>query len=317
MGLKLVEPGRVVPSELDERALDPVEIVEHHPGPITAVREAWVYRRVARTVFWSVLVQTIIRFRLGPTWLILQTFMSLIGYSLIFGGGIFNVKAPNGMPYFLFVMVGMMGWLLFEQTLMMSTRGFQRVKLLKHIHLPLVWVPIVGSAQSLIRWALYMTGYFIAITYLWASRGQRYLQLSPRLIAMSFGGLLLCLMFAWGLGMWTAPLYAWARDVRYALRYVIKFWIFVTPVLYPIEHLRGTTRTLAELNPLSSPVEMVKVGFLGAGAVPFRAAIFSIALIVGIFVSGIWFISRYGHSLAAVGANDPYGMDDDDDDDSL
>ena len=81
--------------------------------------------------------------------------MSLVGYTLIFGGGVFNVKAPNGMPYFLFTMVGMMGWQLFQTTMMISARSFLRLKsLVREIHMPLILVPIAGSAQALIRFLL-------------------------------------------------------------------------------------------------------------------------------------------------------------------
>jgi ABC-type polysaccharide/polyol phosphate export permease len=313
--LTLVEPG-ASEAALETSVDSPVEIVDNPLKPIAAVREAWAYRKIAWALFWAVLMQMISRFRLGPTWLLLQTFMSLIGYSIIFGGGIFNVQAPNGMPYFLFTMVGMMGFMLFEQTLMISTRAFQRVKILRQFPVPLVWVPIVGSAQALIRFVLYIAGYLVIVLYLWVRRGHLYLQLSPRLLFISFSGLALCLAFAWGLGMWTAPLYAWAKDVRYAMRYVFRFALFITPVLYPIEKLHGTTRTLAELNPLSSPVEMAKVGLLGVGSVRVGAAIYSTVLIVVILITGIWFIERYGHSLNQTGLA-PVGGDDFDDDDDM
>ncbi len=249
-------------------------------------------------------MQTIGAFRLGPFWLILQTFMSLVGFAFIFGGGVFNVTVPGGMPYFLFMMVGMMGWQLFLQTLMMSTRGFQRTKVLDDFHIPLAWVPIIGSALGVIRAGMYLTGYFIAIAFYWIFRDHLYLQLSPRLLAISILGLFLCLMFAWGLGMWTAPLYVWARDIRYVLRLVMPFWMFLTPVLYPIDHLHGATRMAAELNPLSSPVEMIKVGLLGAGSVHVHAAIYSIVAISLIFLSGVWFITRFGHGLADIAGAD-------------
>ena len=307
----LVEPGLEKEGLFAQTAEAPVEIVEHRPHPVQALREAWRYRRIARTIFWSVLIQNIVRFRLGPTWMILQTFMGLVGFSLIFGGGVFKVQVPGQMPYFLFTMVGMMGWNLFQQTLLMSTRGFQRVKILKNFHLPLVWVPIVGSAQGVIRFVLFLAGYIGTIIYLWAATGHRYVQLSPKLLLMSVAGLGLCLVFAWGLGMWTAPLYAWAKDVRYVLRMTLPFWMFLTPILYPIDHLHGKIRTLAELNPLSSPIEMIKVGLLGAGSVRVYAAIVSIAVIALIFLSGVWFITRFGQTLANLGGS-KFGDDDDD-----
>jgi ABC-type polysaccharide/polyol phosphate export permease len=277
---------------------DEVEIVDYQPPPLAALREAWRYRRVAVTVFWETVGQQMFRYRLGPTWLVVQTFMSLAGFSLIFGGGIFNVQAPNGMPYFLYMMVGMMGWQLFSQTLVMSTRAFQFVRILKNFHLPLLLIPIAGSAPALIRFVLYLIGYGIAIVYLWLTRGKLYFQESPKLLLLSAFGLALCLLFAWGIGMWTAPLFAWARDMRFVIRYALPFWMFLTPILYPIDHLHGSTRTLAEANPLSSAVEMVKVGLLGVGSVRVYAAAWSIGGICLVFLSGVWFITRFGHSLA-------------------
>ena len=100
----------------------------------------------------TALIAYFIKYRLGPTWIILQTFMGVVGYSLIFGGGVFNFRAPNGMPYFLYMMVGMMGWQLFQSTLTISARSFLRLRsLISDIYFPLILVPIAGSAQALVR----------------------------------------------------------------------------------------------------------------------------------------------------------------------
>lgn len=278
-----------------------VEVVDHHPSLLEIARDGWRHRRLFLTLFWAVASQQIFKFKLGPFWLMLQTFMAVIGYSLIFGGGIFNVKAPNGMPYFLFLMAGMMGWQLFQRTLMISTRGFQRVRpFIRDLHVPLVLVPLAGSAQAILQFLLYLASYVVVTLYFWIAKGQLYLQLEPKYLAISALGLALCLLFAWGIGLWLATLTAWAMDFRMVPRYVLQFWLFVTPVLYPIEHLHGKTRLAAELNPLSSPVEMVKVGLVGAGSVRVYSAIWSICLIVALFVSGVWFVGRFGHSLAGL-----------------
>ena len=65
-----------------------------HPANTPQISLVQALHFVASTAFMAYFV----KYRLGPTWLLLQTFMGLIGFSLIFGGGVFNVKAPNGMP---------------------------------------------------------------------------------------------------------------------------------------------------------------------------------------------------------------------------
>jgi lipopolysaccharide transport system permease protein len=137
----------------------------------------------------------------------------------------------------------------------------------------------------------------IGVVFFWIHDGKLYAQVQPKYLFFSAAGLFLCAMFAWGISMWTAPMTAHTRDIRMVIRFVLPFWIFVTPVLYPIDHLHGPTRLVAELNPLSSPVEMAKVGMVGAGSVRLYAAIWSVTTIAVVFASGIWFIGRFGQRI--------------------
>ena len=296
--------------EVVDAPQDKIEILDYHPPLRQTLHEAWRHRRVLWQLSLASTMAYFRKYRLGPTWLLLQTFMGLIGYSLIFGGGVFNVQAPNGMPYFLFMMVGMMGWSLFQSTLTVAARSFLRLRShIRDIHVPLVLVPIAGSAQALLRFSVTLIAYVITVVYFWIADGKFYAQLQPKYLALSVLGLFLCVMLAWGISMWTAPLTAHTRDVRMVLKYVVPFWMFVTPVLYPIEHLRGKTRLLAELNPLSSPVEMAKVGLVGAGSVRLYAALWSMGLIAAVFGSGLWFMNRFGSRVVGLQPD----LDDEDD----
>jgi homopolymeric O-antigen transport system permease protein len=286
-----------------EPATDPnaVEIVDYRPTLGESLREAWRARHLLWDLSSSALMAYVMKYRLGPTWILLSVFMPVIGYSLIFGGAVFNVQAPNGMPYFLFVLVGMMGWQLFQSTVTIAARSFLRLRtVIRDIHFPLILVPIAGSSQALLRFFLYLAAYVISVIYFAFSRGKIYAQLQPKYLALSVGGLFLCVMLAWGISLWTAPLTAHTLDVRMVIRYVIPFWMFVTPVLYPIDQLHGTTRLIAEINPLSSPVEMAKVGLVGVGSVRLYAGIWSVGLIVGVFCSGVWFMNRFGSRIVGL-----------------
>jgi homopolymeric O-antigen transport system permease protein len=294
-----------------ESAAPKVVVEEHRPSLFESLHEAWRCRHLFWQIASAVLLAVFTKLRLGPFWILFATFMSLIGYTLIFGGGVFNVATPNGMPYFLFMLVGMMGWQLFQQTLTISARSFLRLKrLVKEIHMPLILVPIAGSAQALLRFFLLLIVYVMAVIYYWVADGKIYAQLQPKFLFFTIVGLFLCVTLAWGISLWTAPLTAHTRDVRYLVRYLVPFWMFVTPVLYPIDHLKGTTRLIAEINPLSSPIEMAKVGMLGAGSVRLYAAIWSFVSISLVFASGVWFMNRYGARVVGLYDN----LDEDDED---
>jgi lipopolysaccharide transport system permease protein len=305
---------RAPPREVAEtpRTSERAEVVDHEPTLWQTLKEAWHSRHLVWAVAMSALLAYFIKYRLGPTWIILNTFMGVIGWSLI-GGKVAGFQAPNGMPYWLYTLVGIMGWQLFQSTLTISARSFLRLKtLVKEVYFPLILVPIAGSAQALMRFFLLFFTYVIAVTYYALAKGHMYAQLSPKYIFFSAAGLFLCVALAWGISLWTAPLTAHTRDVRMVVKFVTPFLFFVTPILYPIDRLKGNTRLIAELNPLSSPVEMAKVGLLGAGSVRLFAAIWSAAVIGLVFASGVWFMNRFGARVVGLA-----GPDEEDDDEML
>jgi lipopolysaccharide transport system permease protein len=281
---------------------EPAELVDYYPTLWQTLKESWHSRHLIWHVAVTALLGYFVRYRLGPTWIILTTFMGVIGWSLI-GGKVAGFAAPNGMPYWLYTLVGLMGWQLFQTTLLISARSFMRLRsLIKEVYFPLILVPIAGSSQALLRFALLFTTYVVAVVYYLLATGELYAQLAPKYLFFSAAGLFLCAAFAWGISLWTAPLTAHTQDVRMMIRLVTPFLFFVTPVLYPIEKLHGTTRLIAELNPLSSPVEMAKIGLTGAGSVRTVAAVWSLFAILGVFASGIWFMNRFGARVVGLAA---------------
>ena len=119
------------------------------------------------------------------------------------------------MPYFLYTMVGMMGWTLFQSTLMSPPALPALKSLIRDVYFPLIIVPIAGSAQALMRFALLLVTYIGSIIYFWLSKGHIYAQLAAEVPALSSAGLFLCVAFAWGISLWTAPLIAHTRDVAW------------------------------------------------------------------------------------------------------
>lgn len=57
---------------------------------------------------------------------------------------------------------------------------------------------------------------------------------------LAFPGLLaLHAMFNFGMAMLIATLTVYFRDIQAMLRYLLRFWLYATPVLYPVTDLRG------------------------------------------------------------------------------
>jgi lipopolysaccharide transport system permease protein len=82
------------------------------------------------------------------------------------------------------------------------------------------------------------------------------------------------------------------RDVRYGLRYVMPFWFYFTPIIYPVSTLPENLRWVVTVNPMAPVVEAFKWGTLGAGHLTVTSVVTSLTLITVTLISGAWFFNR-------------------------
>jgi ABC-type polysaccharide/polyol phosphate export permease len=118
-----------------------------------------------------------------------------------------------------------------------------------------------------------------------------YLVPSKQVVIAAAGLLLLA---AWGLtvALFTAPLSTYARDVRYSFNYVTQFWYFLTPIAYPISSIPPQYQPIAEANPLTAPVEMVKYGFLQTAPPTTKSIATCFIGLAVLGVLGLWLFTR-------------------------
>jgi lipopolysaccharide transport system permease protein len=118
-----------------------------------------------------------------------------------------------------------------------------------------------------------------------------YVEFTPRALA-SAASVLLILVFAFSLTLWTSVWQARARDTRFAVRYVVTFWMYFTPVIYPISMVPAEIRWLMYLNPLTAPIETFKWGVLAGLEHSWGWWVYSAALTALVFASGVWYFGR-------------------------
>jgi lipopolysaccharide transport system permease protein len=98
-------------------------------------------------------------------------------------------------------------------------------------------------------------------------------------------------LLALGIALWTSVPSLQARDVRFTIGYVLGFWLFLTPVLYPL-NVGPKYAWLLALNPMVAPVNAFKYGVLGIGGVSATEWISSAIMTTIGFISGLWFFGR-------------------------
>lgn len=268
-----------------------VTITDTPPGIRVLVRETWRERRLAPKLGTRVLVKFIWGTKLGAWWLVLRPLMDTLGKALIFGG-LLGVATPGGVPYFIYLLAGLIAWRLFDRLVLYATRSFDLYrKVMTQIDFPLLLAPLSSAAFPVVEISVYIAIFLAAIAFFGILDGQLYLNIGPETFA-ALGGLAILVASGCGIGFWTSVLHGKARDVRLVMRYVTEFWLYLTPVVYPLSAIPPAYQAIANANPLTAPVEMVKLGLLGFGNVNLYSTLWSIAFALLMVVSGLWFFSR-------------------------
>ena len=91
-------------------------------------------------------------------------------------------------------------------------------------------LPRAGVTPGLVYFIVYMTILVFTLVYFRVADDRWYLVVGPGLL-WAVAALGLCVLFAISVGLWTSVWAARARDVRFTLRYVLRFWFYLTPVI--------------------------------------------------------------------------------------
>jgi lipopolysaccharide transport system permease protein len=109
--------------------------------------------------------------------------------------------------------------------------------------------------------------------------------------------LALTVLLALGLGIWLAALTVKYRDVRHALPFVLQLWMFLTPIIYPLDVVPGKWRWLMFINPLTGIVDGLRAALTGR-AFDWPALSLAAVMTLLIFCAAIYSFQRIEKSFA-------------------
>jgi lipopolysaccharide transport system permease protein len=282
----------VVDEELEQEEEEQlaVELPLWEPTVRVRIREAWGSRHLLPGMARSA-VPTHQGKILGRAWHVLRPLWQIFGMALIFGG-IFHAKAPNAIPYVLFVIFSFQAFHLFQITVMYETVAIKQIKVVRNLRVPLLLLPFATLGRVFVRMTVYWVIAALALLYYVIAKGHFYLQLNERML-VGIAGVVLALAFGVALGLITSVLFARAKDMRYFVRYSMQIWMFLTPVYYSVHALPGWAQTVSEFNPMTGIVGMVQYGFLDAGGLRMFAIVWSLGTIAVTAVVGLWFFNKF------------------------
>lgn len=266
-------------------------IAPPQPGVAAAWLEIWRYRRLIAHFGRAFLRKRYHRTWLGWLWLPLRPSLSVLAKILVFGGliGVASVDAP----YPLFFLVATAAWQLFSECAYWSTRSIELNRAtLRALHVPKIILIAAAAIPSATEFLIYLCMILFGLAYYAVRAHHLYVSFGLRTLFVP-AGLIMLMLLGLGVGFLTATLAASARDVRFGLQYILSFAYFLTPVIYPLSAVPQHYRPLAELNPMTGAVEMVKDGLFASHELSSDAIIVTVVAVILVWLPGLALFRRH------------------------
>jgi lipopolysaccharide transport system permease protein len=178
---------------------------------------------------------------LGFIWSLANPVLLILVYGFVFTR-MLRVDTPN-FPYFL--LVGILPWNFFAQSLMMSTGSIvDNGGLIRKVWLPIEVFPIATVFFNLVQYLLAMV-VLLPVALMIFQVSLSWSMLAFLLI------LALHVLFTLGLSFFIAAVTVFYRDVKHFTEIFLMLLFWLTPIVYDVRMLPESLRQTVYLNPLS------------------------------------------------------------------
>ncbi|MCU1241132.1 MAG: Polysaccharide transporter permease protein [Candidatus Acidoferrum typicum] len=255
------------------------------------LRDLWLYRELLYFFIWRDIKVRYKQTALGAAWAVIQPLFTMLVFSLFFGR---LAKIPSdGIPYPLFVYCALVPWTFFAQGLAQSADSLVgQGNLIRKVYFPRLAIPLSSVSAGLVDFSISFT-VLLALMARYGVRPTSHLVWLPCLLLLAF-------VTSLGVGLWLSALNVRFRDVKYALPFIIQFWMFATPIAYPSSLLGKPGRLVLALNPMVGVVEGFRWALLGAKTAPGPLMLVSGLAALGVLTGGAFYFRRMEKSFADV-----------------
>jgi lipopolysaccharide transport system permease protein len=220
---------------------------------------------------------------LGGLWAIIQPLFLMVIFTLFFG---YLAKVPSdGVPYPIFNYTAMVAWSYFASAVTFSSNSLvQETALISKVYFPRMLVPLAPIIAFLLDFAVSL---IILIGMMF------YYRVYPTIMVLFLPLLLLLMMLtASGVGMFLAAVNAKYRDVRYTITFLVQFWMFASPVVYPASIIPAKYHLIYAINPMAGVIEGFRSALLGTVAFPTDMLLVSTVVSVILLIFGALYFRR-------------------------
>jgi len=245
--------------------------------------ELWGYRDLIYMYVKRDIVMFYKQTIMGPLWFVIQPILTTILFIFVFGNlaGI----STDGIPKPLFYFSGILFWNYFSDCLTRNSKIFiENQNVFGKVYFPRLVVPISITISNLVRFFIQCIIFLILYFYYYFSG----VQVIPNAHIFLFPLLLLLVAgLSLGFGIIFSSLTTKYRDLTFLLQFGVQLWMYLTPVIYPLNSIPIDKQWIIQLNPITSIIETFKFGFIGIGSFSWFYLMYSTVFMIILLALGI------------------------------
>jgi lipopolysaccharide transport system permease protein len=255
------------------------------------LKELWHYRELLFFLAWRDIKVRYTQTALGAAWAIIQPLLSMIVFTIFFGR---LAKVPSdGIPYPLFAYTALVPWQLFAYALTESSNSVVlSERLITKVYFPKLVIPFASVLAGLVDFTIAFS--LVIGMVLWYHITPTWAVLTVPLFV------LFTMATALAAGLWLSALNVQYRDVRHTLTFIVQFWLFASPVVYPSTLIPAKWRPLYGLNPMAGVIEGFRWALLRKAPAPGPMLAVSILVTAVVLVGGLYYFRRMEKTFADV-----------------
>lgn len=253
--------------------------------------ELWAYSELVYFFVWRDIKVRYKQTVIGAAWAVLQPVLTMLIFSLFFGK---LAKIPSqGLPYPIFYYCALLPWMYFASAMQAATNiVVDQQRVITKIYFPRVVLPMAAVLSGLVD-------FFISFAVFLAMMA--YFRIAPTSAVVWLPAfMLLAVLTALGVGLWLSALNALYRDVRYVVPFLVQFWMFASPVVYPSALVPAKWRWLYGLNPMAGVIEGFRWSLTGHGEPPNILLAASSAAVLVLVLGGLVYFRAMEGTIADV-----------------
>ena len=215
---------------------------------------------------------------LGVMWVLFRPLATVAIFATIFR---YVIRFPAGeTPYAVFVMCGIVPWMYFAEAVRKGSNSLQdNAVIMTRIYFTRIILPISAITASLLDLIIGIIA-LLGVMLLYGLEPKAQILLLPLF-------LLLMYLFTFGVSLCLSPPQALFRDVNIIFTFTLTAWMYLTPIIYPLNILPQKLQNILVFNPMTGIVQAIRWCVIGNTSLNWHSLLVAVAVTTILLTIGL------------------------------